>query len=117
KPYSPEYVSGHLCRTYDADAGQVYESDVKHRIQAEIERGVRRDIGGDKQRITALRTRVSMLQFSQLLCPVWLLTVTYRQQPYQVFINGMTGEVQGDRPYSAVKIALAVVAVVVVVVV
>src|SRR5699024_6398583 len=23
KPYSPEYVSGHLCRTYDADAGQV----------------------------------------------------------------------------------------------
>jgi hypothetical protein len=36
--------------------------------------------------------------------------VIYAGQPFQVFINGMTGEVQGERPWSTVKIAAAVVA-------
>ncbi len=42
---------------------------------------------------------------------MWLLTVIYGGSPFQVFINGVTGEVQGQRPYSKVKIALAVIAV------
>ncbi len=48
------------------------------------------------------------LDFAQFLMPVWLLTVTYSNQPYQVFINGVTGEVQGHRPWSKIKIALAI---------
>ena len=51
------------------------------------------------------------LGYKHLLLPIWLLTVMYQQQPFQVFINGVTGEVQGQRPYSKVKIALAVIAV------
>ena len=34
----------------------------------------------------------------------------YEGKPFQVFINGVTGEVQGQRPWSKVKIALAVIA-------
>ncbi|NQY55067.1 MAG: hypothetical protein HRT86_01040 [Ilumatobacteraceae bacterium] len=32
----------------------------------------------------------------------------YEQRPFQVDINGVTGEVHRERPYSKVKIALAV---------
>ncbi len=39
----------------------------------------------------------------------------YQQQPFQVFINGMTGEVQGQRPWSKVKIAVAVIAALIVI--
>jgi hypothetical protein len=35
--------------------------------------------------------------------------VIYQQQPFQVYINGVTGEVHGARPYSKVKIITAVV--------
>ncbi|MDG1785136.1 MAG: hypothetical protein P8H61_04400, partial [Ilumatobacter sp.] len=43
-----------------------------------------------------------------LLLPIWLLTVIYEQKPFQVYINGVTGEVHGARPYSKVKILTAV---------
>jgi hypothetical protein len=43
-----------------------------------------------------------------LLLPIWLLTVIYEQKPFQVYINGVTGEVHGSRPYSKVKILTAV---------
>ncbi|MEI2706840.1 MAG: hypothetical protein V9E89_16695 [Ilumatobacteraceae bacterium] len=34
----------------------------------------------------------------------------YQERPFQVFINGVTGEVQGQRPFSRVKLALAIAA-------
>ena len=56
-----------------------------------------------------------VLTYAQVMLPVWLLTVTYKQKPYQVFINGITGEVQGYRPWSAAKIAaLAILAAIVI---
>ena len=41
----------------------------------------------------------------------------YSGRPFQVFINGVTGEVQGQRPWSKVKIALAVLAAIIVLIV
>src|SRR3546814_12494622 len=69
------------------------------------------DIGSDVQQITALGGKCEGLKYKHLLLPVWLLTVVYGGRPFQVFINGVTGEVQGQRPYSKLKIALAVIAV------
>lgn len=109
KPYTPEYVSGHLSRTYDEDAGQIFDRVAQPRINSAIESQVRRDIGGDVQRISGMNTTFHLLRFAHILMPVWLLTVTYQQKPYQVFINGATGEVQGHRPYSAIKITIAVI--------
>ena len=43
--------------------------------------------------------------------PVWLLAYNYGKQTYQVIINGVTGQIAGRYPYSWVKIALAVFAV------
>ena len=41
---------------------------------------------------------------------VWMLAYRYHDKPYRVFVNAGTGEVQGERPYSWVKIMLAVLA-------
>ena len=48
---------------------------------------------------------------------IWLLTVVYAGRPFQVFINGITGEVQGQRPWSKVKVTVALVVLVVLIVV
>ena len=48
------------------------------------------------------------MTYKHLLLPIWLLTVIYEQKPFQVYINGVTGEVHGARPYSKVKILAAV---------
>ena len=44
-----------------------------------------------------------------LLLPVWLLTYRFGNKPFQVAVNATTGEVVGERPWSAVKIFFAVV--------
>ena len=108
RPFAPQYIAGHLSRTYDKDV-EVCFPEAQQRMDAEIDATVRRDIGGDKQRIHNKQTTFHSLTFTHLLLPIWLLTVIYNGEPFQVFINGVTGEVQGERPFSKVKIAIAVV--------
>jgi DNA-directed RNA polymerase subunit RPC12/RpoP len=115
KPFSGEYIAGHLCRTYDRDAEQALP-EARQRMESEIQQTVRRDIGGDEQRIDRIDTNWRTLTFKHLLLPIWLLTVMYQNKPFQVFINGVTGEVQGQRPFSKAKIIAAVVVVIVVIV-
>ncbi|HEX2048663.1 MAG TPA: hypothetical protein VHF27_12925 [Acidimicrobiales bacterium] len=108
RPFSAEYVAGHLCRTYDKDVEACF-GEANRRMDAEIESTIRRDIGGDRQDINRKRTTFSAITYKHLLLPIWLLTVIYAGRPFQVFVNGITGEVQGERPWSKVKIAVAVV--------
>lgn len=114
RPFSAEYIAGHLCRTYDHDVEECF-GVAKPRMEEKIRNTVRRDIGGDVQRISSMQVTYDHLSYKHLLLPMWLLTVIYQQKPFQVFINGITGEVQGQRPYSWIKIALAVIAAAVVV--
>ncbi|MGI8983078.1 MAG: hypothetical protein ACR2HM_00865 [Acidimicrobiales bacterium] len=113
RPFSAEYIAGHLCRTYDNDV-EACLGEARRRMDAVIDSTVRRDIGGDRQEVDRKDTTVHALTFKHLLLPIWLLTVIYAGRPFQVFINGVTGEVQGERPWSKVKIAVAVVIAVVV---
>lgn len=110
QPYSPDYVAGHLCRTYDHDVTECFNR-AKVRMNSEIESTIRRDIGGDKQVIERKNTALSSVTYKHILLPIWLLTVIYNGHTMQVFMNGVTGEIHGQRPWSKVKIGLAVAAV------
>jgi len=116
RPFSPEFLAGHLCRTYDRDVRESFEP-AKARMDSAIDGTVRRDIGGDEQRVSSITTSYGSLTFKHLLLPIWLLTVIYDGKPFQVMINGVTGEVQGQRPYSKLKIALTVIAVLILIIV
>jgi hypothetical protein len=74
-----------------------------------IERDVKFDIGGDRQRIHRLDTTVQDVTFKHILLPVWLAAYKYRGKTYRFVVNGATGRVQGERPYSAWKITFAVI--------
>jgi len=108
KPYSAEFVAGHLCRTYDHDVEECM-GEATGKMEAAIEQTVRGDIGGDQQRIHQRNIAWREMTYKHLLLPIWLLTVIYQEKPFQVYINGITGEVQGARPWSRVKIIAAVV--------
>jgi hypothetical protein len=42
------------------------------------------------------------------LLPVWLNAYRFNQKVYRFMVNARTGEVVGERPYSAIKITLFV---------
>ncbi len=107
EPYAPEYLAGFRAEGYsvDLEAGFV---EARAHMDAVIARDVRFDIGGDRQRIHDIQTEVSAVTFKHILLPVWLAAYKYRGQTYRFVVNGRTGRVQGERPWSTWKIALAV---------
>jgi hypothetical protein len=105
-PFNQEMLAGFLARTYEIDLEPGF-ADGKARMEAAIEQEVRQRIGGDEQRIHSINTLFDALTFKHLLLPVWLLAYRYHDQLYQVLVNAATGEVQGERPWSWVKITLA----------
>ncbi|MBV9774716.1 MAG: hypothetical protein JO040_12240, partial [Gemmatimonadetes bacterium] len=66
------------------------------------------DIGGDEQRIHSTDTRYDDVTFKHILLPVWISAYRYREKVYRRLVNARTGEVQGERPWSWIKIALLV---------
>ena len=46
------------------------------------------------------------------MLPVWIGAYRFQGKVFQVVVNARTGEVQGERPYSAAKITLLVLVVV-----
>ncbi|GIT90332.1 hypothetical protein JANAI62_01850 [Jannaschia pagri] len=112
-PYAPQYLAGFRAEAYSIDLKDGL-AEAKARMDAVIARDVRMDIGGDQQRIDALQTQMSAVTFKHVLLPVWVAAYKYRGKSYRFVVNGQSGRVQGERPYSAIKIALAVIAAIIV---
>lgn len=108
-PFSEGALSGKLAHTYDLELPAGFGA-ARARIDAALLADVRGRIGGDVQRVHDLQTRYAGLTYKHLLLPVWLMAYRYRERSYRVAINAVTGEVHGERPWSPVKIALAVAA-------
>ncbi|MFW2589156.1 primosomal protein N' (replication factor Y) - superfamily II helicase [Sagittula sp. SSi028] len=108
EPYRPEFLAGFRAEGYqvDLDAGFV---EARQKMDRQIERDVKFDIGGDRQRINRIDTQVSDVTFKHVLLPVWMAAYKYRGKSYRFVVNGRTGRVQGERPWSAWKIAFAVI--------
>ncbi len=112
RPFNQESLAGYLARTYEVELDDGF-ADAKTRIEAAIEDEVRERIGGDEQQIDSVQSRYDAITFKHLLLPTWLMAYRYHDKPYQLVINAATGEVQGERPYSWVKITLTVLAAIV----
>jgi hypothetical protein len=108
--YQSEYLAGFDSPRYDIDADAGFAS-AKRDMAAVIEGDCRADIGGDEQRVNEMTTYDQDVLFRLLLLPLWIATYLTGGKTFDVYVNANTGEVIGERPYSAVKIVAAVVAV------
>ena len=113
-PYQPEFVSGFQAEAYRVGLREGFPI-AKQAIDATVADLVRRDIGGDHQRITSVATQYTDIKFKHVLLPVWISAYRYRDKVYRFIINGQTGEVSGESPKSWWKVALLTVALLVVV--
>ncbi|MGR3572173.1 primosomal protein N' (replication factor Y) - superfamily II helicase [Brevirhabdus sp.] len=107
EPYRPEFLAGFRAEAYTVALDEGFKQAGAH-MEAVIARDIRFDIGGDRQQIDSVSTKVSDVTFKHILLPVWLAAYKYRGKSYRFVVNGRTGTVQGERPYSKVKIAFAV---------
>lgn len=103
--YADEYLSGFTAERYQIDVRKGW-ARAQERMDTVIRKDVKRDIGGDHQRITSLDTRHSDITFKHVLLPMWICSYRYKQKIYRFLVNARTGEVQGQRPWSRIKITL-----------
>jgi DNA-directed RNA polymerase subunit RPC12/RpoP len=111
KAYEPAYLSGYKAQRYQVDLAEGFER-AKEFAAAVVREDVRRDIGGDEQQVGQVSTQYSAVTFKHLLLPVYVGAYRFNQKVFQVVVNGRTGEVQGERPYSFWKIFFFVLAIV-----
>lgn len=109
QPYSPEFVRGWTVERYQINLGQaakINEEDMDHTLRSLCIR----QIPGDTWRNLSMQRQYQGRSFKHVLVPVWLVSYTYGTKTFQIVANGYTGAIAGERPYSWVKISLAVLA-------
>ncbi|HET9670039.1 MAG TPA: zinc ribbon domain-containing protein [Casimicrobiaceae bacterium] len=116
KPYDAAYVAGWVVERYQIDlVGGAQRA--REDMNAKLQRMCASQVPGDTYRNLVVRPDYSQQTFKHILAPVWLLQYTYGARRFQCVMNGVTGAVSGQYPKSPWKIALLVLAVIVVVVV
>lgn len=108
EPYNPEYLAGFRAEGYQVELTDGF-TEARAYMDRMIRRDVKYDIGGDDQRVSTVDTQINAVTFKHILLPVWLAAYKYNGKTYRFVVNGRTGRVQGERPYSTWKIAIAVI--------
>lgn len=102
-PYDDKFLSGFRSETYQVDVTTGLTT-AKSIMSDVIYSRVRSDIGGDEQRVNSVQTQYSNISFKHILLPIWISAYRFRDKVFRFLVNGQTGEVQGERPYSGWKI-------------
>ena len=108
EPYRADYLAGLRAEVYRIGLEDGF-ADARRQMDAMILRDVRLDIGGDLQRVHRVRTEIGGVTFKHILLPIWVGVYRYRGEAYRILVNGQSGRVQGARPWSVWKIAVAVI--------
>ena len=107
QPYQAEFLAGFRAEAYSVDLEEGFHA-ARAIMDLQIRRDVRFDIGGDRQRVHEIKTRLSDVRFTHVLLPVWVAAYRYGDETFRFVVNARTAEVIGERPYSTFKIAVAV---------
>jgi len=106
-PYDPGFLAGWQAERYTVPPEKAWPV-AKEEVDAGVYGLVCRDIGGDEQRVDSVRTSYNAIKFKHLLLPLYIASYFYMGKTYRFQVNGASGAVNGERPYSFWKIAILV---------
>jgi len=107
EPFQDQFLAGLKTERYAVDLKEGLIV-AKRLMEPTIMQLIREDIGGDHQQIHSTDTRYLGITFKHCLLPVWVANYRYNEKLFQILINGRTGRVSGERPYSWWKIGALV---------
>jgi hypothetical protein len=116
KPYDPGFVAGWVVERYQIDLVAAAER-AREAMMAKLTALCGAQVPGDTYRNLRVDADWSGQTFKHILAPIWLLSYSYGARKFQCVMNGVTGAIRGQYPKSPWKIALLVLAIIVVFVV
>ncbi len=109
--YAPSYLAGWRAESYAVDLPNAW-TRAQSSVESSQQSRCAGDVGGDTHRGLSVSNQYSRETFKHVLLPVYVAAYRYQQKPYRFLVNGQTGEVVGEAPYSFWKIFFAVVVVI-----
>ena len=99
-PFRAAYLAGYVADRYDVDMQDCIARATK-RAQASTEREMKYGLQS-KGTITVKSNRIQVKSatYHYALYPVWILNTTWRGKQYTFAMNGQTGRMVGDLPFS-----------------
>ena len=110
-PYRPDFLAGWRAEEYGVELNKGWGRAVES-MEARQRSRCASDVPGDTQRFLKVQNRFSDETFKHVLLPIWISSYRYKEKVYRFLVNGQTGEVVGEAPWSWIKIMLAVLTVV-----
>jgi hypothetical protein len=105
--FKPEYLAGWPAMTYDrplAKASLLAREKVVHALRRQLHSLVAP--GRQKRGLQTGGVNWIDMTFKYVFLPLWIGTYHYQGKPYQVFVNGQTGKVSGEKPRDMIKTIL-----------
>ncbi len=102
-PYGPQYLAGWKAESYAIDLQNAHNIG-RQKMSTEQEGRCGRDVPGDTHRGLVVNNQFSRETFKHVLLPIWIAAYRYNDKVYRFLVNGQTGEVTGEAPYSFWKI-------------
>lgn len=105
--FDPRLILGWKAEIYNIEVDAGY--DIADKIMDARIRGMCISrLGGDTYRNLRIDTDKDDQTFKHIILPVWVAAYHFNKKSYQFVINGQTGRVGGEKPYSWIKITLLV---------
>lgn len=113
--YRPYFLAGWMAEEYSVSMEQAIQqtkSEFRQRQEAEV-RGF---LPGDTASGVEVRTRFELNGSDLVLLPLHVLSYRYRNRVFRFLVNGQTGKVIGEKPWSGKRITAFVILVVLIIV-
>jgi len=112
--YNTQFLAGFTAERYQVNLEGGF-SIAKSQMNDTIRSNCASDVPGDTQRNLRVTSTFSDETFKHVLLPIWIAAYDYQGKVYRYLVNGQTGKLHGTAPYSAFKIAGAIIAAILVV--
>lgn len=104
--YQPQFLAGWFCEEYSVQRQEALCS-CQNEFLAREQSAVASFLPGDIHSNLQVRVQFSQVNSDLILLPVYLLSYRYRDKVYRFLVNGQTGKVAGNKPFSSWKIGIA----------
>jgi ribosomal protein S27E len=111
-PFTPKALAGWRVLAYDlslSDASLVAREHIAKKLHHKLEQDIQ--ILKPHRNAQPGKNSWSGMTYKHILLPLWVGNYHYRGRNYQVFINGQTGKISGEKPIDGAKIISVILAV------
>ncbi len=112
--FEQKLLTGYVAKRHEKDLPTSW-GDAKNIMDSILRKEILGRYSYDVVSYLNVSTTHSSVTYKYVMLPVYIINYTYRKKTYSLYVNGNTGKVTGKTPISPLKVALCVVAGVVVV--